>query len=75
VAPLTTTNANLLGVPSARAAAEQRILAVVFHSSDRRSWKAIGSGDTVAAAITDARHGCPDGTTWSPLSWNDLYGE
>ena len=63
------------GPPIAAAAPEQRILAVEFRSRDGRSWKAIGGGATVAAAIGWAREGCPGDTTWDAVSWNDLYGE
>ena len=53
----------------------QRILSVEFRSSDGRAWKAIGGGDTLAAAIEWARESCPHGTTWEPVGWEDLYGE
>jgi hypothetical protein len=59
----------------APAAQTQRILSVEFTSPDGRSWKAIGGGHTLTAAIERARETCPDGTTWEPVGWEDLYGE
>lgn len=59
-------------LPAVRA---QGILAVEFRSSDGRTWKSIGGGDTVAAAIAAAREGCPGGTTWEAVGWADLYGD
>jgi xanthine/CO dehydrogenase XdhC/CoxF family maturation factor len=57
------------------AAAPQRVLAVEVGSADGRSRKAIGGGETIAAAIAWARESCPDATTWHTVSWNDLYGD
>ena len=52
-----------------------RVLNVEFRSADGRSWYAIGGGASVAAAIAWAQDSCPDGTTWAPVAWTDLYGE
>ena len=57
------------------ATAKERVLTVEFRSGDGRSWNAIGGGPTVAAAIDWARTCCPDGATWAPVGWSDLYGE
>jgi hypothetical protein len=65
----------LVRLPTPRTAPGQRILAVEFASLDGRTWTAIGGGETVAAAIADAREGCPDDTVWHPIDWDDLYGE
>ncbi len=54
--------------------AEHQVLNVEFRSAEGRSWTAIGGGATVAAAIAWARECCPDGTTWWPVGWSDLYG-
>jgi hypothetical protein len=59
----------------ATAALSPGILAVEFRATDGRAWNAIGSGDTVEAAIDWARESCPDGTTWHTVNWNDLYGD
>lgn len=53
----------------------QQILAVEFRSDDGRRWRAIGGGPTVADAILYARRSCPTDVTWSPVSWEDLYGD
>ncbi len=57
------------------AAPRQTILSVEFSSADGRTWRAIGGGDTLAAAIDLARDSCPTDTTWQPVRWNDLYGD
>jgi hypothetical protein len=62
-------------LPASTPVPAQRLLAVEFVSLDGRSWKAIGGAETVAEAIADARESCPDGTSWHPRSWNDLYGD
>ena len=67
--------AELVLLPVAPAVPAQRILSVEFRSPDGRAWKAIGGGDTLAAAIEWARESCPHGTTWEPVGWEDLYGE
>jgi hypothetical protein len=54
---------------------EQRILAVEFRSEDGRTWRPIGGGPTIAAAIRYARRSCPADGIWDPVSWEDLYGE
>ena len=74
-APVPAANGKLVRLPVARAAPEQRILAVEFRSGDGRTWNAIGGGATVAAAITYARESCPHDATWDAVSWNDLYGD
>ena len=63
----------LVLLPVAPAVRAQRILSVEFRSPDGRSWKAIGGGDTLAAAIDWARESCPHGTTWEPVDWDDLH--
>jgi hypothetical protein len=72
--PLSAPNTNLTLLPVATPATAQRILAVEFHSTDGRSWSAIGGGDTVAAARDWARECCPDDTSWELLGREDLYG-
>jgi xanthine/CO dehydrogenase XdhC/CoxF family maturation factor len=67
--------AELVLLPVASAAQAQRVLSVEFRSPGGRSWKSIGGGDTLAAAIEWARESCPDGTTWEPVGWEDLYGD
>ena len=69
------TRAELVLLPVAPAVQAQRILNVEFRSPDGRSWKAIGGGDTLAAAIEWARESCPHGTTWEPVGWEDVYGD
>ena len=51
------------------------VLMVDLASSDGRTWRAIGVGDTVGEALAFARDSCPTGTTWQPTGWSDLYGE
>ena len=67
--------AELVLLPVAPAPQAQQILAVEFSSPDGRPWKAIGGGDTLAAAIDWARESCPHGATWEPVGWDDLYGD
>jgi hypothetical protein len=67
--------AKLVLLPLAPAVRAQRILSLEFRSSDGRAWKAIGGGDTLAAAIEWARESCPHGTSWEPVGREDLYGE
>jgi xanthine/CO dehydrogenase XdhC/CoxF family maturation factor len=67
--------AELVLLPIVPTAQTQRILSVEFRSPDGRSWNAIGGGDTLTAAIDWARECCPQGTTWEPVAWNDLYGD
>jgi hypothetical protein len=67
--------AKLVLIPVAQPVEAQRILNVEFRAPDGRSWKAIGGGETLAAAIEWARGSCPDGTNWEPVGWNDVYGE
>jgi len=67
--------AELVLLPVASAVQAQRVLSVEFRSPGGRSWTAIGGGDTLAAAIEWARESCPDGTTWEPVGWEDLYGD
>jgi hypothetical protein len=49
------------------------VLRVDFESAGRR-WAAIGGGTTVREAIAAAREALPAGS-WTPVAWNDLYGE
>jgi xanthine/CO dehydrogenase XdhC/CoxF family maturation factor len=67
--------AELVLLHVAPVAQTQRILSVEFGSADGRSWKAIGGGDTLTAAIEWARESCPHGTIWEPVGWEDLHGE
>jgi hypothetical protein len=67
--------AELVLLPVAPAVQPQHILTVEFRSPEGRSWKAIGGGDTLAAAIEWARESCPRGATWQPVGWEDLYGD
>ena len=66
--------AELVLLPVASAAQAQRVLSVEFRSpggrleGDRRRRHA-------RAAIEWARESCPDGTTWEPVGWEDLYGD
>ena len=53
----------------------QLSLMVDFRSQDGRDRQAVGGGDTLAEAIAFARHSCPTGATWRPVSWNELYGD
>jgi hypothetical protein len=53
----------------------EQILSVEFSSPEGRPWKAVGGGETLAAAIAFARDSCPTDTTWQPVRWNDLYGD
>lgn len=69
------TSGTIIQLPTSPAAPEQRLLAVAFVSPAGRTWRAIGGGETVAAAIASARESCPDDTVWYPLHWNDLYGD
>jgi hypothetical protein len=62
-------------VPPQTAAEEQHILAVTFRSAAGRRWRAIGGGQTIAAAIEWARESCPDGVPWRAESWTALYGD
>ena len=57
------------------AAPRSHVLMVEFASPDRRSWRAVGGGDTFADAIAFAQDSCPTDATWQPISWNDLYGD
>jgi hypothetical protein len=74
-AALSAANRELRPLPAAASTPVQRILAVEFRSTDGRSWRAIGGGATVAAAIAWARECCPGDTTWELVGWEDLYGE
>ena len=67
--------AELVLLPAAPAVQAQQILTVEFRSPDGRSWKAIGGGDTLVAAIDWARESSPHGTTWELVGWEDLYGD
>jgi hypothetical protein len=69
------TTGKLIRPATSRAVPRQRILAVEFVSDDGRTWKAIGGGVTLAAAIASASECCPDDTIWHPVDWNDLYGD
>ena len=61
--------------PSKSAPRAQHVLVVEFTSPDGRAWRAIGGGDTVAAAIAFAEDSCPTDTTWQPVNWNELHGD
>jgi hypothetical protein len=54
---------------------KQQLLAVEFHSTDGRTWRAIGGGPTITEAISSAHESCPTDTTWIAASWNELYGD
>lgn len=54
---------------------EQRIVSVEFRSAGGRSWKAIGGGDTLAAALEWAWQSCPPGASWRLVGWEDLHGD
>jgi hypothetical protein len=69
------TKGTLIRLTTPQTAATLRLLAVEFVSTDGRTWKAIGGGHSLAAAIASARESCPDDTSWQPLDWNDLYGD
>jgi hypothetical protein len=71
----TARNGTLIWLSAPPPAPPQLILAVEFVSSDGRIWKAIGGGDTLAAAVASARGSCPDDASWQPLEWSDLYGD
>jgi hypothetical protein len=75
ITPIIGSRAEPVLLPVAPAVQAPRILSVEFRSPDRRSWNAVGGGDTLEAAIDWARESCPSGTTWEPVTWNDLYGE
>lgn len=56
-----------------RRPARQLVLRVDFESNGTR-WAAIGGGATVREAIRAARGSLPAGS-WTPVAWNDLYGD
>jgi xanthine/CO dehydrogenase XdhC/CoxF family maturation factor len=72
---LADSTAELIRLPSTRAAPGQRVVAVEFRSRDGRSCTAIGGGATLLEAIDWARGCCPDAPAWEAVGWNDLYGE
>jgi hypothetical protein len=51
------------------------VFSIEFRSPEGGSWRAIGGGRTLGEAIVWARESCPQGTTWEPIAWEDLYGE
>lgn len=62
--------------PSAQEnAASQVVISVRFESPDGDSWTAVGGGDTLDEAILFARESCPEGPSWEPIDWSELFGE
>ena len=62
-------------VPAIPATPSQVVLMVDFISPERRTWWAVGVGDSLADAIAFAQDSCPTDTAWQPTRWNDLYGD
>jgi hypothetical protein len=73
VAP--TSEGRVVRLSPAAMAVEQKVLAVLFQAPDGRSWRAIGGGDSLAAAIAFARDSLPRERTWHLVGWDDLYSD
>jgi hypothetical protein len=62
------------GRPEARPA--QVVIRADYSTPDgRRSWWAIGGGDTLHEALVWARDSLPPGDDWYLVGWNPLYGD
>jgi hypothetical protein len=62
------------GATRCRSRSRQLVLAVEFESPNGARWSAIGGGSTVAEALGSAGEALPAGR-WTPVAWNDLYGD
>jgi hypothetical protein len=62
------------GPPDARLA--QVVIRADFSTPDgRRTWWAIGGGDSIHEAVAWARDSLPQGEDWRLNGWRPLYGD
>jgi hypothetical protein len=53
----------------------QVVLEVELAGADGARFTAIGGGTTLAEALAFALESAPDGQSWTPVRWSDLYGD
>jgi hypothetical protein len=59
----------------AELASGQIVLEVELAAADGSRFTAIGGGTTVAEALAFALDSAPEGRSWEPVRWTDLYGD